>query len=217
MWEMARTCSRLIHRQAHFLPFGQKYLCSPSPIVETNENFYTARHPHADDKFLTLQEMPLSRLLFSQACWCVRGSQQTVKNITFEWKREHCGSSSISLNTAESISKRFQGINQTRPEQFDLNLYKAGLLCALVLFLWAFIIGSFVISWLCNTSCLLHQSSSDNNWKHNIDLVSLVLHDFRHQTSAPRPLSLPKWMCSHICVKAKHISETHTHTHLLLA
>lgn len=111
MWEMQRTCSRFIHCWAPFLAFDQKYLCSPSPFVETNENFYTGTPPLHDES-LTLQEMPLSCSFFSQASWCMKGSQQTVKNIHLESKRECCESWGISLNTAELISNWLQGMSQ---------------------------------------------------------------------------------------------------------
>lgn len=63
MWEMARTCSRFIHCWAPFLAFDQKYLCSPSPIVETNENFYTGT-PTRHDEF-TPRDAFIPLLIFS--------------------------------------------------------------------------------------------------------------------------------------------------------
>ena len=68
----------LVTAELLFLALDQKYLCSPSPIVETNENFYTGTPP-IHNEFLTLQEMPLSHSVFSQALWCMKGSWQTVK------------------------------------------------------------------------------------------------------------------------------------------
>lgn len=59
-WEPAADVFTL---ETPFLAVDQKYLCSPSPIVETNENFYTGTPP-PHDKFLTLQEMPLSCSFF---------------------------------------------------------------------------------------------------------------------------------------------------------
>lgn len=91
----------LVTAELLFLALDQKYLCSPSPIVETNENFYTGMPP-IHNKFLTLQEMPLSRSVFSQALWCMKGSRQKIY-INLERKTVHRESSGISLNTAELI------------------------------------------------------------------------------------------------------------------
>lgn len=158
---MARTGCRFIHCWAPFLVFDQKYLCTPSPIVETI--FYTGTQP-LHDKFLTLQETPLSCSLFSQAFCCMKGSKANCKKYKFRekeralWKLRHYP------KCCWIDFKLFPGCKPGKPEQFDLNLCEASLLCALVLLIWMFIIGSLVTSWLYSTNSLLHQSFSDNNW-----------------------------------------------------
>ena len=107
MWEMARTCSRFIHCWAPFLAFDQKYLCTPSPIVETNENFYTGTRRILNtprDAFIPL-------LIFSSFLVHERITANCKKYINLDRKREQRESSGISLNTAELISNCFQGIS----------------------------------------------------------------------------------------------------------
>lgn len=114
MWEIARPRSRFIHRRALFLAFDQKYLRSPSPVVETNENFYICR------KFLMLPEMPQSCFWFPSVFCYRKRSQQTNcnKKKTFKVKESTLKLKDF-LNAAGLISNSFQGTS--RPIQSNLS------------------------------------------------------------------------------------------------